>query len=57
MELNITEEEYYDALLISSDSDFQIHIKREPNTCFINKGYKLGNQTLIYNQQLITIKQ
>ena len=50
MELNITEEEYYDALLISSDSDFQIHIKREPNTYFINKGYKLGKQTLIYNQ-------
>ena len=36
MELNITEEEYYNALSISSDSDFQIHIKREPNACFIN---------------------
>ena len=36
MELNITEEEYYNALSISSDSDFQIHIKREPNACFIS---------------------
>ena len=36
MELNITEEEYYNLLAISSDSDFQIHIKREPKACFIN---------------------
>ena len=36
MELNITEEEYYNALSISSDSDFQIHIKGEPNACFIS---------------------
>ena len=36
MELNIKEEEYDNALSISSDSDFQIHIKREPNACFIN---------------------
>ena len=44
--------QYHNAL--QSDSDFQIHIKREPNACFINnfllKGYKFGNQTLIYNQ-------
>ena len=36
MELNITEKEYYNALSISSDSDFQIHIKHEPNDCFIS---------------------
>ena len=35
MELNITLEEYYNALSILCDSDFQSHIKREPNACFI----------------------
>ena len=36
MELKITEEEYDNALSTLSDSDFQFHIKREPNACFIN---------------------
>ena len=44
MELNILEEEYYNALSISSDSDFQIHIKREPNACFINNLFVEGSQ-------------
>ena len=44
MELNITEEEYYNALSISSDSDFQIQIKREPNACFINNFFVEGSQ-------------
>ena len=44
MELNITEEEYYNALSISSNSDFQNHIKREPNACFINNFFVEGLQ-------------
>ena len=36
MELKITEEEYDNALSTLSDSDFQFHIKREPNACFLN---------------------
>ena len=35
-ELKPTKEEYYEALSISSDSDFQIHLKQKPNACFIN---------------------
>ena len=35
-ELLITEQEYYHALAISADTDFQIHLKRFPNSCFIN---------------------
>ena len=35
-ELRILELDYYKALSISSDDDFQIHFKREPNACFIN---------------------
>ena len=44
MKLNITEEEYYNALSISSDSDFQIHIKCETNACFINNFFIEGLQ-------------
>ena len=34
--LKLTEEEFYGASSISSDSDFQIHLKRKPNECLIN---------------------
>ena len=43
-ELSVTEKEYYSALSISSDSDFQIHLKRQPNACFINNFFSEGLQ-------------
>ena len=42
--LNITQKKYYNALSILSDPDFQIHIKREPNACFINNFFTEGLQ-------------
>ena len=36
-ELGLTEEQYYNTLLISSDSDLQTDIRRASYTCFINK--------------------
>ena len=41
-ELNISEEEYYNALSISNGSDFQIHIQRAPNACFVNNFFVEG---------------
>ena len=41
-ELEITEQEYYNALAISTDTDFQIHLKRFPNSCFINNYFVDG---------------
>ena len=38
----ITEQEYYNALTISTDTDFQIHLKRFPNSCFINNYFVDG---------------
>ena len=35
-ELNVSENDYYKALSTSDDSDFQIHMKRPPNSCFVN---------------------
>ena len=55
------EREYYNALSISNDPDFQIHLKRQPNVCFINnfsvKAYKHGKQIFIFNLYSIIIKQ
>ena len=43
-QLNITPEDYHNALSISSDNDFQIHLKRQPNECFINNHFAEGLQ-------------
>ena len=34
--LQISQTEYEAALPISDDNDFQVHLKRPPNSCFIN---------------------
>ena len=34
--LDISEDQYYNALSISGNSDTEIHLKRLPNSCFIN---------------------
>ena len=44
-QLNITPEDYYNTLSISSDNDFQIHLKHQPEECFINKYFVQGLQT------------
>ena len=41
-ELNITEERYYNALSISTDNDFQLHLKRSANSCFVNNYFAEG---------------
>ena len=41
-ELLLTEQEYYNALAISTDNDFQVHMKRFPNSCFINNYFVDG---------------
>ena len=43
-QLNIIPEDYYNALSISSDNDFQIHLKCQPNECFINNYFVDGLQ-------------
>ena len=43
-ERGFTEDPYYNALYISSDSDFQIHIKRALNACFVNNFFTEGLQ-------------
>lgn len=33
--IGVTESDYYEALSVSTDSDFQIHFGRPPNSCFV----------------------
>ena len=37
--LEISSKDYEEALTISDDSDFQIHYKRAPNSCFVNNHF------------------
>ena len=41
-ELNIVETDYYNALPVSTDSDFQVHFKRKTNSCFVNNYFAEG---------------
>ena len=38
----MNEEEYYNALSISTDNNFQIHLRRPANSCFINNYFEEG---------------
>ena len=41
-EINITEEEYKSVLQISDDQDFQLHLKRPTDSCFVNNYFDVG---------------
>ena len=41
-ELDISDHDYYEALSISSDDYFQIHLERLPNSCFVNNYFIEG---------------
>ena len=40
--LGLSKKNYYDALAISEDNDYQIHLSRQPNSCFVNNYFKAG---------------
>ena len=40
--LGITKEQYYWALTVSADSDFELHLKRPLDSCFINNYFLAG---------------
>ena len=41
-ELEILEDDYYKALSISKDDDLELHLKRQPNSCFVNNYFDDG---------------
>ncbi|XP_028414140.1 uncharacterized protein LOC114537203 [Dendronephthya gigantea] len=50
--LDITEEQYYWALSISPDSDFELHLKRPVDSCFINNYFVAGMKGFAANVDL-----
>ena len=41
-DLGVSVDAYYSALEISDDTDFQIHLRRPTNSCFVNNYFQLG---------------
>ena len=37
-----TKEDYYRALSISKNDDLELHLKRQTNSCFVNKYFDVG---------------
>lgn len=50
--VGITEEEYYNSLSISPDSDYELHLKRPLNSCFINNYFVAGLKGFAANVDL-----
>ena len=50
--LGITEKEYYNALSISPDSDYDLHLKRPLDSCFINNYFVAGIKGFAANVDL-----
>ena len=41
-ELENSKDDYYRALSISKDEDLELHLKRVPNSCFVNNYFDVG---------------
>ena len=41
-ELEIKENDYYTALEISKDNDYELHLVQTPNSCFVNNYFESG---------------
>ena len=41
-ELNIVETDYYNALSVSRESDFQVQFKSQTNSCYVNNYFAKG---------------
>ena len=50
--LDINVDVYYRSLEISDDNDFQIHLRRTPNSCFINNYFRVGLEAWVVNMDI-----
>ena len=51
----VSEQGYYWALSISGDSDYELHLKRPPDSCFINNYFIAGIKAFAANVDLQTV--
>ena len=52
-ELEISKDDYYRALSISKDEHVQLHLKRQPNSCFVNNYF--GSSAWQANMDIKTV--
>ena len=50
--VDISEQDYYWALSVSADSDYDLHLKRSTDSCFINNYFVVGVQGFAANVDL-----
>ena len=60
-ELEISKDDYYIALSVSKDHYLELHLKRQPNSCFVNNYFdvdlKAWQTNMIFNLLLTSIKR
>ena len=50
--LDISEAHYYNVLSVSPDNGFKLHLKRPPDSCFINNYFSISLKTFDANIDL-----
>ena len=53
--LDINVDAYYRSLEISDDNDFQIHLRRTPNSCFVNNYFRVGLEVWEANMDIQSV--
>ena len=51
-ELEISKDDYYKGLSVSKDEDFELHLKRLPNSCFVNNCFDVGLKAWLANMDI-----
>ena len=51
-ELEISKDDYYRALSISKDEDLELHLKKEPDSCFVNNYFDIFLKTWQANMDI-----
>ena len=52
LKLHMSKEDYYHALSISVDDDYELHLIRPPNSCFVNNIRQVGLRALQSNMDI-----
>ena len=52
LKLDISKEDYYHALAISVDDNYELHLMRPPNSCFFNNYFDTGLRTWQANMEI-----
>ena len=51
-ELEISKEDYYRVLSVSKDNDLELHLKKQPNSCFVNNYFNVALKVWLANMDI-----